>query len=98
MTSRADDSDWSSRLNVSLKTGDVCYDEVVAFSERIINSNFKSLFALYEKDMKPVELNDPDFGVVSCSIEAPWIVIPGNSDDSFNKDIFYMMKFVSPRF
>lgn len=89
------DPDYQSRLNVSLETGSVPYDEVIAFTEHILNKNFDSMFEMHKDDMKDIVFNDADAGLVNVEIEAPRLIIPGSNDQAYGKNVFYMLRLVN---
>lgn len=44
--------------------------------------------------MKFVTFNDPDAGIVEIQLEAPRLIIPGNKDEAFSKEAYYMLRYV----
>lgn len=92
--SKDNDDDYQSRLNVGLQTGDTPYDEVVAFTERILNKNFESMFNMHMRAMKNISFNHPRIGKINIEIEAPRIIIPSEKDQAYAKDVYYLLRFV----
>ncbi|CZR32172.1 uncharacterized protein FPRO_02058 [Fusarium proliferatum ET1] len=95
MASNETDADHQSRLNISLETGSTPYDEVIAFTERILNKNFETMFEMHKADMKDIMFNDEDVGLVNIEIDSPRLIIPGSKDQAYGKDVYYMLRFKS---
>lgn len=63
-------------------------ESFVAFTEHILNKNFNNIFEMHKDDMKDNSFNDDDAGVVMAEIEAPRLIISGNKDQAYGKDVF----------
>lgn len=91
----APDPDAQSRLNVDLMTSKAqSYDEVVAFSERILNKNFSTLFDLY-KEMKVIKRFITGQPSLDAVLKPSRIIIPNDTSKYGANTVFYQIRYGS---
>jgi hypothetical protein len=86
------DPDVLSRLGVKLESGGGSWDEIVAFTERILNNNFLTIFN-QNKTMQRIQYDDPDGGIVDVKLSAPRIIIPGQEDMLLAKTVYFQIRY-----
>ncbi|KAJ5949955.1 hypothetical protein N7454_001539 [Penicillium verhagenii] len=84
----------ASRLTALLDTSLAPYDEVVAFSEKIINENFEEILELYP-DMKNIAYSESTVGFVDATLKATRILVPDEEAAKFSQQVYFQMCFES---
>ncbi|KAK3986940.1 hypothetical protein QBC44DRAFT_247173 [Cladorrhinum sp. PSN332] len=88
--------DIQSRLGVRVGDNESQYDEIVAFTEQIINKNFAHLFELYPA-MSKINFDDPTVGSIEAVIHPSQIIIPSDNSSKI-KDVLFQIRFKTGRF
>lgn len=70
--------DWQSRYEVTTRTGNGQFDQVVALSQGIINENFKKLYDDHD-ELKTYYFSEKGIGKIDAKLLAPKILIPSGS-------------------
>ncbi|KAI0454543.1 hypothetical protein F5B21DRAFT_514632 [Xylaria acuta] len=96
MPSAPSPEDVKSRLGVRVGDNESQYDEIVAFTEQIINKNFAHLFELYPA-MNKINFDDPMVGSIEAVIHPSQIIIPSDNSSKI-KDVLFQIRFKTGRF
>ncbi|KAF3909991.1 hypothetical protein ABW20_dc0110567 [Dactylellina cionopaga] len=80
------------RLGVTTGTGNGHFDQVVAFSQAIINENFKNMFKLYP-ELQSFVYTQAGIGKFKAEFLEPQIVIPASEDGTNWQNLYFQLRF-----